>query len=107
MPTLIDAMTWTRFPVPAGAAVGQVELAVGQVGNRSPIALITAGIHGDEGPWGSWAIHKFLAQTSLDDLRGSLRVEPVANPLAMEAVTRNALLHTPELHQVYSGDAHA
>jgi predicted deacylase len=105
MDRLIDAMTWEYIGVGAGAAVGEVELAVGRVGNGKPVALIAAGVHGDEGPWGSWAIHKLLEQTSLDELRGSLRVVPVANPLAMEADTRNAPLDTLDLNRVFPGDA--
>lgn len=104
MPTLKDSITWTRFPIGAGAAFGQVELAVGQVGSGTPVALVTAGIHGDEGPWGAWAIHNFLAQTSMDDLRGTLRVVPVTNPLAMEADARNAPLDTLDLNRVFPGD---
>jgi len=102
---LINAMTWQRIPVGAGAAVGAIELAVGNVGSGKPVALITAGIHGDEGPWGSWAIHKLLDKTSLDDLQGTLRVVPVANPLAMEADARNAPLDTLDLNRVFPGNA--
>src|SRR5215813_10338246 len=105
MPNLIDAMTWSRYPVGAGAAVGQVDLVVGEVGNSAPRALVTAGIHGDEGPWGAWAIHNFLVQTSVSDLQGSLRVVPAANPLAMEADARNAPLDTLDLNRVFPGSA--
>jgi len=104
MNTLNDAITWEYVGVGAGAAVGEVELAVGRVGDGKPVAVIAAGIHGDEGPWGSWAIHKLLDQVSLDDLRGSLRVVPVANPLAMEADARNAPLDTLDLNRVFPGD---
>jgi predicted deacylase len=105
MNRLIDAMTWEYMGVGAGAAVGEVELAVGRVGDGKPAAMIASGVHGDEGPWGSWAIHKLLEQTPLDDLRGSLRVVPVANPLAMEADARNAPLDTLDLNRVFPGDA--
>src|SRR5690349_12686041 len=106
MNRLIDATTWEYMGVGAGAAVGEVELAVGRVGDGKPAALIASGIHGDEGPWGSWAIHKLLEQVTLDELRGSLRVVPVANPLAMEADARNAPLDTLDLNRVFPGDAH-
>ncbi|MCC7448653.1 MAG: succinylglutamate desuccinylase/aspartoacylase family protein [Anaerolineae bacterium] len=97
-------MTWQRIPVGAGAAIGAIELAVGSVGNGKPVGLITAGIHGDEGPWGLWAIHKLWEQTSLDDLQGTLRIVPVANPLAMEADARNAPLDTLDLNRVFPGN---
>jgi predicted deacylase len=105
MTSLVELVTWKRIPVPAGAAAGQVEFAVGQVGGGKPVALLVAGIHGDEGPWGSWAIHKLLRQTSADDLRGALRIVPVANPLAMEADARNAPLDMLDLNRVFPGDS--
>lgn len=105
MTTLREMVQWQRFPVGAGAAVRQVELAVGTVGTGKPTALITAGIHGDEGPWGAWAIHKLLDLVSTDDLRGTIRVVPVANPLAMEADLRNAPLDTLDLNRVFPGNA--
>jgi predicted deacylase len=103
MNRLIDHISWERIPIGAGAAVGQVEIAIGSVGTGRPLALITAGIHGDEGPWGAWALHKLLA-SHIDGLRGSLRVVPVANPLAMEADARNAPLDTLDLNRVFPGD---
>ncbi len=105
MKHVIDAVTWQRIPIPAGAASGAVELAIGLAGTGKPVAVIAAGVHGDEGPWGSWAIHKLLEQTPLDDLRGTLRVVPVANPLAMEADARNAPLDTLDLNRVFPGDS--
>src|SRR5438045_641338 len=98
MTQLNEIVIWERLPVPAGAAVGQVELAIGHVGSGHPVALITAGIHGDEGPWGAWAIHKLLEQTATTRLIGSLLVVPVANPLAMEADTRNAPVDTLDVN---------
>ncbi|MBI1257007.1 MAG: succinylglutamate desuccinylase [Chloroflexi bacterium] len=105
MTSLLEAIRWQRFPVPTGAASGQIGVAVGVVGSGSPTAVISAGVHGDEGPWGAWAIRKLLVQTSLDDLIGTLRVVPTANPLAMEADARNAPLDTLDLNRVFPGDA--
>lgn len=104
MTQLAGEVSWKRVPVGAGAAVGSVELAIGTVGQGSPVALITAGIHGDEGPWGAWAIRKLLDQVPIEELRGTLRVIPVANPLAMETDSRNALLDTLDLNRVFPGD---
>ncbi|MHB8624813.1 MAG: succinylglutamate desuccinylase/aspartoacylase family protein [Aggregatilineales bacterium] len=105
MTTLNHSIEWQQIPIGAGAAVSQVNLAVGRVGSGSPTALIAAGVHGDEGPWGAWAIHKLLSTVSTDELRGSLRVVPVANPLAMESDTRNAPLDTLDLNRVFPGSA--
>jgi len=105
MVSLLDAVQWKRFPVATGAASGQIGVAVGEIGSGSPVALVTAGVHGDEGPWGAWAIRKLLAQTPLDELRGTLRVVPTANPLAMEADARNAPLDVLDLNRVFPGNA--
>jgi len=105
MTSLLSAMQWKRIPIPTGAASSQINLAIGEVGSGGPLALVTAGVHGDEGPWGAWAIRKLLEQTSLDDLTGTLRVVPTANPLAMEADARNAPLDTLDLNRVFPGNA--
>jgi len=96
---LSDAVTWKRYPIPAG----QIDLAVGEVGEGSPEALVTAGIHGDEGPWGAWAIHKMLEGATLDELKGTLRIVPVANPLAMEADARCSPLDDLDLNRAFPG----
>lgn len=103
---LLDVMEWQPIPIAAHAAHGTVNLVIGQVGSGSPTALITAGIHGDEGPWGAWAIRHLLAETPHSALRGTLRVVPVANPLAMEADARNAPLDTLDLNRSFPGDVH-
>lgn len=94
------------MPLPAEAVVRHIDLAVGTVGNGAPIGLITAGVHGDEGPWGAWAIRKLLEHTLMDELCGTLRIVPVANPLAMQADSRNASLDTLDLNRVFPGDKH-
>jgi hypothetical protein len=104
MVALLDRIQWDTIPIPAGAAEGAISLGIGRVGSGSPVGLITAGVHGDEGPWGAWAIQKMLAQTDEDELIGSLRIVPVANPLAMQADARNAPLDTLDLNRVFPGD---
>lgn len=104
MKTLLDALVWARFPLPGEAAGGQTELVIGTVGEGKPVALVTAGIHGDEGPWGAWAIRKLLASTPLDALTGTLRVVPAANPLAMQADARNAPLDGLDLNRSFPGN---
>ena len=103
MTRLVESIAWRHVPIPAGAAVGRVELAIGEVGEGHPRALVTAGIHGDEGPWSAWAIHKTLGSVDLEELRGSLRVVPVANPLAMEADARCSPLDGLDLNRAFPG----
>lgn len=103
MDSLLSAVRWKHIPLPTGAATGQINLSIGEVGSDAPVALVTAGVHGDEGPWGAWAIRKLLAQTPLDELSGTLRIVPTANPLAMEADARNAPLDTLDLNRVFPG----
>jgi predicted deacylase len=97
---LSDVVTWKRYPIPEG----QIDLVVGEVGEGSPEALLTAGIHGDEGPWGAWAIHKMLEGATLDELKGTLRIVPVANPLAMEAEARCSPLDDLDLNRAFPGN---
>ncbi|NDJ59518.1 MAG: succinylglutamate desuccinylase [Chloroflexi bacterium] len=106
MTRLNELIEWESVPIPAGAAVGSVPLMIGRAGRGAPVVLIAAGVHGDEGPWGAWAIHKLLTQTPADDLLGSLRVVPAANPLALEADARNAPLDTLDLNRTFPGSAH-
>ena len=103
MTRLVESIAWRHVPISVGAAVGQVELAIGEVGEGHPRALVTAGIHGDEGPWSAWAIHKMLGSVDLEELRGSLRVVPVANPLAMEADARCSPMDGLDLNRAFPG----
>ncbi|MBK8027169.1 MAG: succinylglutamate desuccinylase/aspartoacylase family protein [Chloroflexi bacterium] len=105
-PTLFDSLVWKTHPIGAGAAHSTLNLSIGDIaGAGGPRALITAGIHGDEGPWGAWAIRQLLQTTPLDALQGSLRIVPNANPLAMEADARNAPLDSLDLNRSFPGDA--
>lgn len=103
--TLQDRLRWKATPLPAPSAFGVVNLCIGEVGIGGPTALITAGVHGDEGPWGGWAIHKLLARILPSELRGVIRVVPVANPLAMQSDTRNAAVDQLDLNRVFPGSA--
>ena len=94
MPTLYESLTWTKLPLAGTSAAPELSLAVGEVGEGSPRALLIAGTHGDEGPWSALAIRAAL-EHSLDTLVGSLRVVFTANPLAAQAVTRNAPIDSP------------
>jgi predicted deacylase len=101
--TLLDGLTWRYIAIPGESVSGQVQLGIGSVGTGKPTALITAGVHGDEGPWGAWAIRKLLTATPLNDLLGTIRVVPCANPLAVQADTRNAPLDTLDLNRSFPG----
>lgn len=102
---LKDAMVWEEHEVPSTAAYGSVKVRIGRVGSGSPVGLLTASVHGDEGPWGTRAIAKLLAETPLSDLKGSLRVVPVTHPLAMEADSRYTALDVLDLNSSFPGSA--
>lgn len=102
--TLKDAMVWQEHQVPASLAHGTVNVRVGSVGNAGPVGVLVASVHGDEGPWGTLAVNRLLAQTPADELVGTLRVVPVAHPLATEADARHSDLDLLDLNNVFPGD---
>lgn len=104
MTSVLEKMRWRGVPLGVTSAWGETELLLGEVGGGGSGVLITAGIHGDEGPWGGWAIHKLLARLDADDLQGYIRVVPLANPLAMQADKRNAPVDQLDLNRVFPGD---
>ncbi|HVO41298.1 MAG TPA: M14 family metallopeptidase [Aggregatilineales bacterium] len=101
---LINHIAWESYPVPATAAVGSIQVRIGRVGSGSPVGLLTASVHGDEGPWGTRAIRKLLETTPLSELKGSLRLVPVANPMALEANSRTSSLDVLDLNSSFPGD---
>lgn len=103
---LVREVKWQALSVSAGLAQPRLEVKVGHIGSKRPIGVVIAGVHGDEGPWGALAIHKMLARVESEDLLGSLRIVPVANPLAMAADSRNAPLDGVNLNDAFPGDAH-
>lgn len=102
--TLAERLSWSSFAIPATIASPTIAVNVGRIGSGSPVGLIVAGQHGDEGPWGNRAIHKFLQSTSIDDLKGSLRVVPIANPLAFEENARTAHIDGEDVNMEFPGD---
>src|SRR6266851_10023372 len=94
---LINHVKWEMHPVPSTAAVGSIQVSIGRVGSGSPVGLLTASVHGDEGPWGTRAIRKLLETTPISDLKGSVRIVPVANPMALEANSRTSALDELDL----------
>jgi predicted deacylase len=102
--SLLEHVTWERYPVPSTAAVGSIQIHVGRVGSGSPVGLLTASVHGDEGPWGTRAIRKLLETVQHSELKGSLRIVPVANPMALEANSRTSALDVLDLNSAFPGD---
>ena len=104
MSSLLDMIHWRGVPLGVTSAWSETELLLGEVGGGGPGVLITAGIHGDEGPWGGWAIKKLLERLDAQDLTGFIRVAPLANPLAMQADKRNAPVDQLDLNRAFPGD---
>lgn len=104
MTKVLERMRWREIPIGVTSAFGASHLLMGEIGKGGPGVLITAGIHGDEGPWGAWAIQKLLSSIGENDLRGFLRVVPMANPLAMAADKRNAPVDQLDLNRAFPGD---
>jgi predicted deacylase len=74
------------------------------VGDRpGPTVGISAGIHGDEIP-PIEAIRRFVAALNPADVRGTLRIVPVANPLALQGLTRHTPQDMQNLNRVFPGD---
>lgn len=104
-PSLKDVLTWETHEVASSLAYGTVGVPIGRVGNGGPVGVLTAGVHGDEGPWGTLAINRLLESTPASALRGTIRVVPVAHPLAAEADSRQTDLDLLDLNNAFPGNA--
>ena len=104
MAGILDRLRWRGYPIGVTSAFGSSELRLGEFGDGRPGVLITAGLHGDEGPWGGWAISKLLARIDAADVDGFVRVVPMTNPLAMGADKRNAPIDQLDLNRVFPGN---
>jgi hypothetical protein len=82
--TLIDAIDWKTYAIAAGLASGFVPVRIGTAGTGGPVGVLSASVHGDEGPWSTIAINRMLSRAKVSELTGTLRIVPVANPLATE-----------------------
>lgn len=100
---LFDRLRWRQLDVAGEAAHGRSSVMVGEAGSEGPLALLTAGVHGDEGPWGALALQHALALPA-ERLRGRLRVVLAANPLAAQADARNAPLDALDLNRAFPGN---
>jgi len=103
-PSVFDALAWRALDVAGEAAYGRLAVRVGEVGRGQPHVVLTAGVHGDEGPWGALALRNALSGP-MADLRGRLTVVLAANPLAAQADLRNSTLDVLDLNRSFPGDA--
>ena len=104
MTMISDHIVWETHPVPSTAANGTMQVRIGRVGSGGPVGLLVASQHGDEGPWGTRAIRKMLERTPIEELRGSLRIVPVANPMAFEENMRESHIDRNDLNMEFPGD---
>lgn len=100
--TLYEALAWQDKQIGSNAASGCTLIKIGEVGNTGPWLTLTAGIHGDEGPWGALAIRELLRHPQTV-LKRRLRVVLAANPLAAEADSRNSPLDQLDLNRSFPG----
>lgn len=101
---LAEAMEWQTYEIAGGLASGHVPVRVGTVGSGDPVGVLTASVHGDEGPWSTIAINRMLSRADASELTGTLRVVPVAHPLATEADARQTDLDLLDLNNSFPGD---
>lgn len=102
--SIADALKWNAFEVAADLAAGSIPLRVAEIGDKGPVGVLLASVHGDEGPWGTLAINEMLAAATTDELLGTLRVVPVAHPLATAADARHTDLDLLDLNSSFPGD---
>ncbi len=68
-----------------------------------PVVGISAGVHGDEVPPVE-TVRRLVRRIDPADLRGTLRIVPVANPLALEYLTRHSPQDMLNFNRVYPGN---
>ena len=102
--TLFDTIDWKTYEVASGLASGHVPVRIGTAGDRGPVGVLIASVHGDEGPWSTIAINRMLGRAKASELTGTLRVVPVAHPLATEADARQTELDLLDLNNSFPGD---
>jgi len=100
--------------VPHGSGWGTVSVSVGNsttvaielfecVGDRlGPSVLVTAGVHGDEYE-GPAAVAATARELSPQTVRGTVRLIPIANPLAFQGGTRTSPVDGLNLARVFPG----
>ena len=95
-----------RVPVAAIANGHVLDLTVhtiqGGAGDGPTLGLV-AGIHGDE-PLGVETVRRLVAELDPGSFAGELFVLPVANPYALQSLTRNTPLDMNNLNRLFPGD---
>ena len=104
MTGISQLIQWRKIRLPAGTVTGTLPLALGSYGYGHPNVTIIAGVHGDEGPWGALAIKHFLERVQPEQVKGSIRIIPQANPSAMEFNSRVSPFDHLDLNRVFPGN---
>ena len=69
-------------------------------GRDTPRMVLVGGQHGDE--WnGPWILHQLAAALDPDDVRGTLIILPIANPLAFNEARRVSAVDNVDLNRTY------
>jgi len=95
-----------RVPVATMASGFELALTIHTYRNGTgPTVGISAAIHGDE-PISTEVVRRVAhhLESFGEELRGTVRLLPVANPLAYETRTRNTVLDATNLNRVFPGD---
>ncbi|MEA2511883.1 MAG: uncharacterized protein QOJ59_1370 [Thermomicrobiales bacterium] len=98
--------TIERVPVATMASGFELGLTIHTYrGSDGPTVGFSAAIHGDE-PISTEALRRLAGhlEHSGEELRGTIRLLPVANPLAYETRTRNTMLDATNLNRIFPGD---
>jgi len=71
-------------------------------GRDGPRMVLVAGQHGDE--WnGPWILHRLANELNPDEVRGTLVILPIANPLAFNEGSRVSAVDSIDLNRTYGG----
>ncbi len=86
------------------SAYGQIVLPLVRIGNGpGPVALLSAGVHGDEFE-GQVALRNLARTLEPADIRGALLILPMANAPAVTASSRISPIDDLNLNRVFPGD---
>jgi predicted deacylase len=99
----VSTLEWLSVGTLASGAPLRVPIHTITGDRPGPTVGISAGIHGDEiAP--IEAIRRFVAGLNAADLRGTLRIMPVANPLAVQGLTRHTPQDMQNMNRLFPGD---
>jgi predicted deacylase len=98
--------TIERIPVTTLVNGGELALTIHTFqGDQGPVVGVSAAIHGDE-PIGVEVVRRLAAHLNRPetDLKGTVQLLPVANPLAYETNTRHTVTDQLNLNRLFPGD---